>query len=283
MVKNSLSFRCIPGRVPGLICLSILLAVPASADNTGALDEIAIRSVVYEVDGTSFESTIVWDADEDDLRPGVLMVPNWMGPTRPSMEKAIEIAFEGYVVMMADLYGTDVRPENTDQAAEAAGFLRGDRTLMRERTGKALEVLKNEKGIPLDPERMAAIGFCFGGGAVLEFARTGADLDAVVSFHGDLLSPTLEADSGKIRASVLVLHGADDPFVPQENVQQWISVMMETDVDWQLVQFSNTVHSFTDPGAAMEGKAEYNALSAERAFEYMEELFEEKFGEEFDD
>lgn len=250
---------------------------PVFADDSGDLGEMAIRSVTYELDGVSFRSTIVWDADEDDSRPGVLMVPNWMGPTRASLEKAMEIADDDYVVMMADVYGVDVRPRNMDEAGAAAGVLRGDRDLMRARVAKALEVFKAERGLPLDSEDMAAIGFCFGGGAVLEFARTGADLDAVVSFHGDLLSPTLEADAGKTRASLLVLHGADDPFVPQENVQQWISVMMGTDVDWQLVQFSNTVHSFTDPAASMEGKAEYDAVSAERAFEYMEELFDEKF------
>lgn len=264
-------------RATGVALLAGLTAVPAMADNTGELGEMAIRRVTYEMDGTTFESTIVWDVDEKGARPGVLMVPNWMGPTRASLEKAIEVADRGYVVMMADLYGVDVRPQNTEEAAEAAGFLRGDRELMRERAARALEVLTSQESLPLNTGELAAIGFCFGGGAVLEFARTGVDLDAVVSFHGDLLSPTLDEDSGNIEASVLVLHGADDPFVPQENVQQWISVMMETEVDWQLVQFSNTVHSFTDPDAAMEGKAEYNPLSAERAFAYMGELFEEKF------
>jgi len=180
---------------------------------------------------------------------------------------------------MADLYGTDVRPKNVDEASLAAETLRDDREQMRIRTAEALSQLKNQQGIPLDPNRIAAIGFCFGGGAVLEFARTGAVIDAVVSFHGDLLSPTLASDSGKIKASVLVLHGADDPFVPQENVQEWIAAMVQSKTDWQLVQFSNTVHSFTDPKATMKGKAEYNALSAKRAFDYMEQLLDEKFGE----
>lgn len=264
------------------LCGLLLLAGTVDfllADDTGDLGKPAIRSVTYELDGTRFESTVVWDADEDDDRPAVLMVPNWMGPTRASLEKAMQVAGDDYVVMMADLYGVDVRPQNMEEAAAAAAVLREDRELMRARAAKALEALLAERGLPIDGDRIAAIGFCFGGGAVLELARSGADLDAVVSFHGDLLSPTLESDSGEIRGSVLVLHGADDPFVPQADVEVWIDAMTGTGVDWQLVQFSNTVHSFTDPDAAMEGKAEYNALSARRAFAYMEELFDERFGD----
>ena len=262
-----------------LLTLVFLLTAADSirADDTGDLGEPAIRRVAYELDGVKMESTIVWDRDEDEKRPGILMVPNWMGPTRPSLEKAMKIAGDDYVVMMVDLYGVDVRPQNMEQASEAAGTLRGDRALMRERMAKAQEVLLEQVGIPLAEGQLAAIGFCFGGGAVLEYARTGADLDAVVSFHGDLLSPTLEADSANIRASVLVLHGADDPYVPQSDVNEWVSAMRQTSVDWQLIQFSNTVHSFTDPDASMPGKAEFSPLANERSFEYMEELFDEKF------
>ena len=258
-----------------LAFLAAALIVPAlTADDSGDLGTMAIRSITYELDGVTMESTIVWDADEDDARPGVLMVPNWMGPTRASLEKAMKVAGDDYVVMMVDLYGTGVRPTNQKEAGEAAGTLRGDRDLMRARMAKALEQFRGQTGIPLDTDRIAAIGFCFGGGAVLEFARTGADLRAVVSFHGDLLSPTLADDGGDVTAALLVLHGADDPYVPQDHVEEWIGVMSATDVDWQLVQFSNTVHSFTDPAAATPGQAEFNPLSSRRAFEYMDEFFE---------
>ena len=261
-----------------LLSLSLLLAsTPAFADDTGSLGQLALRRVQYEIGDKQFESTIVWDQDEGDDRPAILMVPNWMGPTRASLEKAMRVAGDDYVVMMVDLYGVDVRPQNMEEASEAAGVLRGDRKMMRERMKKALKVFLSEKGLPLKDGQVAAIGFCFGGGAVLEFARTGADLDAVVSFHGDLSSPTLAEDSEEIEGSVLILHGADDPFVPQADVEEWMSVMKKTKVDWQLVQFSGTVHSFTDPGASMDGKAEFNPLSSERAFEYMELLFDEKF------
>jgi dienelactone hydrolase len=252
----------------------LLAAGPAWAD------DFATREVTYTLDGTEFRSVVVWEADEDEPMPGILMVPNWLGPTEASLEKAKKVAAEGYVVMMADLYGVGVRPQNAAEAGQAAGFVRADRQLMRARTAEAHRQFKALSGIPLDAGRIAAIGFCFGGGTVLEYARSGADLEAVVSFHGDLMSPTLVDDSPQVRARVLVLHGADDPYVPQEHVQAFINAMRATEADWQLVQFSNTVHSFTDPDARAAGQAEYHPLSAERAFEMMEDLFDEIFDED---
>lgn len=259
---------------------ALALAIPASL--LPAKPDFTTRDLTYTLDGTEFRGTVVWEADKHDPMPGVLMVPNWMGPTATSLEKAKEVAEEGYVVLMVDMYGVDVRPQNGAEAGQAAGTVRGDRSLMRARAAKAHAQFLAFEGAPLDRDKIAAIGFCFGGGTVLEYARAGADLDAVVSFHGDLASPTLADDSDQIRARVLVLHGADDPYVPQEDVQAFIAAMRETDVDWQLVQFSNTVHSFTDPEASATGKAEYNPLSAKRAFEMMEELFEETFEEDDD-
>ena len=239
--------------------------------------EVTEQSVKYSIGDTQFESTIVWEAG-DDPRPGILMVPNWMGPTEASLKKAKKVSKMGYVVMMVDMYGVEVRPADASEASQAAGTVRSDRGVMRARAAKALEVFLGS-GAPLVKDQIAAIGFCFGGGTVLEFARSGADLDAVVSFHGDLISPTLETDAENTKATVLVLHGAEDPYVPQEDVQAFVAAMRETDADWQLVQFSNTVHSFTDPLADNPGAAMYNPIAAERAFEYMEELLEELWEE----
>ena len=240
--------------------------------------EFEEKSVSYAIGDTTFESTIVWHAGGES-RPGILMVPNWMGPTAASLAKAKKVAEEGYVVMMVDMYGTGIRPKDSGEAAAAAGAVRADRSLMRARAAKALEVFRAEEGIPLKSDKVAAIGFCFGGGTILELARSGADLDAVISFHGDLMSPTLATDSGNITAKVLVLHGAADPYVPQGHVQAFVEAMLATDADWQLVQFSNTVHSFTDPLANNPGGAMYNPVSAKRAFEYMEELLEGIWGD----
>lgn len=234
------------------------------------------KTVRYELDGVTFESTFVYDRDEDDRRPGILMVPNWMGPSPGAMAKARAVADDDFVVMVVDMYGIDVRPSNGAEAGAAAGVVRADRNLMRARAAKALEVFRAHAGeLPLESSQIAAIGFCFGGGTVLELGRSGADLDAVVSFHGDLLSPTLEADAAATRAKVLVLHGAADPYVPQEHVRTFGDTMLATEVDWQLVQFSHAVHSFTDPQANTPGQAQYHPRSAKRAFEMMEDLFDE--------
>lgn len=249
-----------------ILCVCMLSSLQA---------EFAVRTVAYEIDGTRFESVLTWDASSEAARPGVLMVPNWMGPTEASLKKAQSVAARGFVVMMADMYGVDVRPQDSKEAGAAAGAVRADRGLMRTRGLAALNQLRSAEEIPLLPDQIAAIGFCFGGGTVLELARAGADLDAVVSFHGDLLSPTLDSDSGRISAKVLVLHGADDPYVPQDHVTAFIAAMQATDVDWQLVQFSGTVHSFTDPTASAPGQAEYHPRSARRAFALMEALFNE--------
>lgn len=241
-----------------------------------AVAELGVKTVRYQLDGTTFEASIVHHPDMTKSLPGVLMVPNWMGPTAESLEKAKKVAGDGYVVMMVDMYGIGVRPQNGREAGAAAGVVRSDRELMRARAAKALAVFRSEAdAIGLDPDRVAAIGFCFGGGTVLELGRSGADVDAVVSFHGDLASPTLEDDAAKTRAKVLVLHGAEDPVVPREDVNRFADAMLQTDVDWQLVDFGGAVHSFTNPGANSPGSVMYHERTAKRAFALMNALFAE--------
>ncbi|MGC9452298.1 MAG: dienelactone hydrolase family protein [Oceanipulchritudo sp.] len=253
----------------------LLLITLLGACGIATAGEFAEKTVTYEIGDTVFESTMVWESENGDPRPGILMVPNWMGPTEASLEKARKVAAYGYVVMMVDMYGVGVRPKDASEAGKAAGAVRADRAMMRNRAAKALAVFRSTDGIPLQADKVAAIGFCFGGGTVLEMARGGADVDAVISFHGDLMSPTLESDAANTTAKVLVLHGAEDPYVPQEHVQAFVGAMLQTDADWQLVQFSGTVHSFTDSLADSPGFADFNPVSAARAFQYMEELLEE--------
>lgn len=253
--------------------LATLLAAIAIATTAFAAHHMQTKVVSYELDGVTFESTIVYSSHTDADKPGILMVPNWMGPTQSSLEKAMKVAGDDYIVIMVDMYGVDTRPADANEAGQAAGAIRADRALMRARSAKALEVFK-EQAPHLDKNEIAAIGFCFGGGTVLELGRSGAELDAIVTFHGDLISPTLAADAAKTQAKVLVLHGADDPYVPQTDVATFVSTMQGTDVDWQLVQYSHTVHSFTNPEADSDG-SRYNELSSDRSFAAMRSLFHE--------
>lgn len=252
----------------------LFLLLPLSL---AAREDLSIETAAFEIVETAFESVVVRPANDASL-PGLFMVPNWMGPNEDTQAKAEQIARMGYVVYLADVYSTEVRPTNSREAAAAAGHLREDRGLMRQRALAAYDHFRKiapEYGVSAD--QFAAIGFCFGGGAVLEMARAGAPLDAVVTFHADLNSPTLEADSSNITGKVLVLHGADDPYVPREDVDAFQAALRATDVDWQFVSFGGAVHSFTDPTAATPGQAHYNEPVARRAFAYMNLLFDEVF------
>ncbi|WP_068830720.1 dienelactone hydrolase family protein [Pseudomonas sp. BMS12] len=250
--------------------LPLLFAGLASLAEAG----VVVKAVPYEIDGEAYEGLLIYDDKVSGPRPGLLMVPNWLGVNEASAKKAARAAGDQYVVFMADLYGKAIRPSNPDEAKVAANFLRSDRALMRLRTQAALAVLKRQPEI--DPEQLAAIGFCFGGGAILELARDGAPLKAFVSFHGNLDTPHPE-DARQIKAPVLVLHGAEDPAVPQAQVDGFIAEMKAAKVDWQLVSYGGAVHSFTNPLANVPGRNEYHPVVAARAFKAMNDLLDEVF------
>ena len=229
----------------------------------------------WELDGAAYEGVLVFD-DKGPARPALVMVPNWLGVTPEAVKQGELVASRGYVVLVADVYGTKSRPKNRDEAGKVAGGLKGDRPQLRKRTAKALEVLLAQKDAKLDASKVGAIGFCFGGTAALELARSGAKLAGVVSFHGGLSSPAPD-DAKNIMGKVLALHGADDPSVPPDEVAGFEAEMRAAKVDWQLVAFGNTVHSFTDPGANMPGRAQYSPVVAARAYALMDSWFAEAF------
>lgn len=252
-------------------CVLLVAATTAHA-------QMVEKSIDYALDGTQFQGTLVYDDGSPAKRPGLVMVPGWLGPTPAAVAQAKTIAGTDYVVFLADMYGVGVRPTNPEQAGEAAGAVRADRALMRRRAALAVDVLSKQAAeAPLAADRLGAIGFCFGGGTVLELARSGSDRVAgVVSFHGNLDTPN-PLDAANIKTRVLVLHGADDPYVPQETVLGFQEAMRKTEADWQFVAFGNTVHSFTDPDANLPGQAQYNPTVARRAFAMMKDFFDEAF------
>ncbi|MDR8014195.1 dienelactone hydrolase family protein [Ectopseudomonas guguanensis] len=241
---------------------------------------VVTKTIAYEIDGEAFEGVLVYDDAVTTPRPGLLAVPNWMGVNKDTVAKAARAAGDKYVVFVADMYGKSIRPSNAEEAGAAAGKVRADRPLMRKRAQAAVEVLKAQSGeVALDLERLGAIGFCFGGGTVLELARSGAPLKGFVSFHGNLDTPN-PADAKNIKAPVLVLHGADDPAVPQEQVDGFIAEMKAAKTDWQLVSYGGAVHSFTNPKANVPGRNEYHPVVAARAFKAMNDLFDEVFAKQ---
>lgn len=240
---------------------------------------VVAKAVPYEIDGEAFEGVLLYDDSVTTPRPGLLAIPNWMGVNDDTVAKAARAAGSRYVVFLADIYGKAVRPSNADEARVAATSVRADRALMRRRAQAAVEVLRAQGDeVALDTRRLGAIGFCFGGGAVLELARSGAPLQGFVSFHGNLDTPN-PADAKNIQAPVLVLHGADDPAVPQAQVDGFVAEMKAAGVNWQLVSYGGAVHSFTDPKANVPGRNQYHPVVAARAFKAMNALFDEVFAE----
>ncbi|EPX58297.1 dienelactone hydrolase family protein [Cystobacter fuscus DSM 2262] len=235
------------------------------------------KPVVYELEGTKFEGVLVYDDSVKTPRPGLVLVPNWLGVNEPNVKQAFLVAGKKYIVFVTDLYGQAVRPKNPDEAGKVSGVLKHDRNLMRARVNKALDVLRAEgKAVGLDAKKLGAVGFCVGGTAVLEMARSGVPVAGVVSFHGGLDAP-LPAAEGAVTAKVLVLHGAEDPQVPPSEVKGFEEEMRKAKADWELVSYGGAVHSFTIVEANTPGKVQYDAKVARRAYLAMNDFLTEVF------
>ena len=199
-----------------------------------------------------------------------------MGITEHEQTMAKRLAELGYVAFVADIYGKGVRPKNAAEArVQATKYRSGDGKLFRGRLTASLNALKARKEV--DPKRLGAIGFCFGGTGVLELARSGAALKGVVSFHGGLKT-NAPAKEGEIKAKVLVCHGADDPLAPEKDVLAFMGEMRAAKADWQLNAYGGAVHSFTQPSANRKGVAEYHEKAAKRSWSAMKAFFVECFG-----
>jgi dienelactone hydrolase len=241
---------------------------------TTARAEIVTRTVEYKQGDTVLEGFLAYDSAGPARKPGVLVVHDWLGVSADTRKRAEQLAKMGYVAFAADIYGKGVRPASGKEAGPLAGKFKADRKLLRARVVAGFDELARQPNV--DPNRIAAIGYCFGGTTVIELARAGASVVAVVSFHGGLDSPT-PADGKNIKGKVLALHGADDPFVSAADLAAFEQEMRSNGVDWQLVKYGGAVHSFTIVGAGNDNSkgAAYNASADRRSWKAMEDLFAE--------
>ncbi len=253
----------------------VLFCIVFSADAFAAMQA---KSVEWKLGSQRFSGYLVYDDATQVKRPGLVMVPDWMGVTPTAVEKAKRVASAGYVVLLADVYGKGVRPRDAKAASVQVKKMYADRSVLRARAARALAFLREQtKTTPIDSTHIGAIGFCFGGATVLELARSGADIAGVASFHGGL-DTTSPAQPGIVKASILVMNGADDSYVSAEQIQSFQDEMKAANADWQFVNFSGAVHCFALETANSPPGCVYNERAAKRAFRMMNQFFAERFG-----
>jgi dienelactone hydrolase len=239
---------------------------------TAAEAKIATQTVEYRQDGTVMRGFLAYDDSLKGKRPGVLVVHEWWGLNDFARERALKLAGLGYVALAADMYGGGATARDREEARKLAGALLGNPDRLRARAQAALKVLAADPRV--DPNRLAAIGFCFGGTTVLELAYSGADLAGVASFHGGLPQARPE-DLKRLTAAILVLHGADDPHVSPADIAAFEQAMRQAGADWQMVWFGGAVHGYTNP-AAGDNRASgvaYNPRAARRSWRCLQEFF----------
>lgn len=278
--KLSLSIR----RACFAACIVLLAGGAAALTQVPPFDEATVE---YKDGDATLEGYFCYPklkfGEKAHSRPAVLIAHQWKGLTEHEQVAAMKLATLGYVVLAADIYGKGIRPATPQEAGKLAGQYKSDRPLLRRRAAAALKTLKefkDEQGVEIvDPKRVAAIGYCFGGTTVLEMARDGQDLAGVVTFHGGLDAPKT-AKPGEINTKILVLHGADDPHVPPAQVQAFEDEMRDCGADWQLVAFGGAVHSFThrDAGTDNSKGAAYNEKADRRSWKMMLDFFAETIG-----
>ena len=254
----------------------LLLWMLAAATTQAGLVE---KPVLYQHAAVTLEGFHVYDDAKSGRRPAVLVIHQWTGLSDYEKRRSRQLAEMGYNVFAADVYGQGVRPQPPESGKEAAKY-KSDRSIFRGRLMAALEILKSDERT--DPARVAAIGYCFGGTGALELARAGSDLAGVVSFHGSLdRAADLYTPKHGVKAKVLVLHGAVDPYVPREQVAAFEDEMTAAGADWQLVSYGGAVHSFTHKEAGDDSSkgAAYNENADRRSWQAMKSFFSEIFGE----
>ncbi len=238
--------------------------------------KIVTEAIAYEHDGVTLQGYLAYDDSTDKRMPGVLVIHEWWGHNDYAQKRARMLAEEGYVAFALDMYGKGLLAKTSQEAQGLATPFYQDRAKMRARAQAGLDVLAGHARV--DNTKLAAIGYCMGGAVALELARSGADIDATVSFHGGLSTPDPD-DAKSIRGSVLVCNGAADAYVPREERDAFIQEMEDAGVDYQFTEYGGAVHSFTNPESDARGmdNVKYDKKADARSWDAMLRLFEERF------
>jgi len=237
-----------------------------------------VEQVTYELNGKKYVGALVYDETVKRPRPALLMCPNWMGMRQEAIDRAALLAGDRYVVFCVDMYGEGKTCAGPPTSQEWMMAVRADRVEGRKRVNAALATLVSEadkRGIG-DSGKKAAVGFCFGGGNVLELARSGADLNAVVCLHGDLQT-TMPAKKGDIKAAVFVIHGSKDPVAPKADRDALEAELDGSGANWQMLDFGGRLHSFAEEETMMKGIAEFDAGAAHQTYRMLDDFIQDAF------
>ncbi|HZQ00113.1 MAG TPA: dienelactone hydrolase family protein [Reyranella sp.] len=230
----------------------LLGALCAFAMAATAKAEIKEQPVTYMDGGTTLKGFVVYDDAVKTKRPGIIMIHEWWGITQHIHNEAHKFAQQGYTAFIADMYGDAKTADNPKDAGALSSSVMKNPAVMESRFKAARAELAKQASV--DPQRIGAVGYCFGGAVVLNMARSGADLAAVAGFHASLGLNTPAPTPGEVKAKVLVLNGADDPFVKRE---QYTALKHDFDAakaNYRIVEYPGAVHAFTNPEATELGK-----------------------------
>jgi dienelactone hydrolase len=237
------------------------------------------KNVEYTAEGVTLKGYLAYDSKIKGKAPGILVVHEWWGLNDYARKRARMLAELGYTALAVDMYGEGKQATHPDDAGKFSSEVMMHFDTAKARFAAAEKFLKKQPTV--DPDRVAAIGYCFGGGVVLNVARQGADLKGVVSFHG-MLGAVKPAEPGMVKAKILVLHGADDKFTKPEQIEAFKKEMTDAKADYQFIAYPGAMHSFTNPDATAYGKKfniplAYNKKADKESWDAMRKFLGEIF------
>lgn len=242
-----------------------------------ARSEVKTETVTYKYGDQTFKGHLAFDDAAKGKRPGILVVHEWWGLNDYARQRAEQLAGMGYVAFAVDMYGDGKTTEHPKEAGEMAGMVRKNQKEWVGRANAGLDVLRKHARVNAD--KLAAIGYCFGGSTALQLAHSNSGIRAAVSFHGALPIPDAALDKA-ITAKILICHGAADSFIPEETCQKVRAAYEQLGVDYQMIYYGGAQHSFTVAGADERGLKgiRYNAAADRRSWAAMTALFNEVLG-----
>jgi len=262
-----------------LVKLAVFTWILSMVGVASAQGKITGRTVEYSAQGVVMKGYLAYDESIKEKRPGVLVVHEWWGLNDYARKRARMLAELGYTALAVDMYGGGKRALHPEDATKFSSELMKNFDLAKARFMAAMDFLKQQPTV--DPTNLAAIGYCFGGGVVLNMARQGVALKGVASFHGNLTA-VKPAQPGSIKAKILVLHGADDKFTTPEQIKAFNQEMRRAGADYQFISYPGAMHSFTNPKADALGKRfnlplAYNESADKQSWDKLKEFLKTSF------